>query len=260
MSTFSDFLKRNSVSPSGALPLVHTTRGLNISSIKSSNTISTTECDVFVGEQLNYFFVGRPAYKPFSDSSESEYWELPFCFIFEFSSIDSIARIFPFDSGAMHRGIYPSYISKFPRDAFEISSTTSAPDRIIGAFFGSPDAYFMLKAKDKVTFEKEFSLSPLDADVRALHRLATEKPPKPMDDRRFAIEVQSNKNIDLNLVKPIAIVAPSTYYDDLSFRTHVTDVWKAHFLHYPMYPLSSEGYYGLVYDRIYHLYKSLGLL
>jgi hypothetical protein len=85
MSTFSEFLLRNTVRVSSVLPLVHTTPAFHLEKMWQSNQIVANPCDVFEGEDLSYFFVGRPAYKYKNDGSEAEDWELPCCFVFEFS-------------------------------------------------------------------------------------------------------------------------------------------------------------------------------
>ena len=58
----------------------------------------TSKCNVFKGEDLLYFFVGRPAYKKES-VLEPHYWELPTCVICEYN-ITGAKRIYPFDTGA----------------------------------------------------------------------------------------------------------------------------------------------------------------
>jgi hypothetical protein len=123
MSILSDFLLRNTVSPAGVLPLIHTTPSYHLKKFVASNRIIATECDVFKPDKLAYFFVGRPAYKYRNDNSEAEYWELPCCFVFEFAAVGNVGRIFPFDSGAFNNKRYPSYINQMELSNFESSSS-----------------------------------------------------------------------------------------------------------------------------------------
>src|SRR4029453_381484 len=70
------FLQRNQITKSRPLPLVHTTESYYLKKIIETGQIKAQRCNVFAGEQLSYFFVGRAAYK--RDSlQECEYWELP---------------------------------------------------------------------------------------------------------------------------------------------------------------------------------------
>lgn len=78
---------------------MHTARALHIQEFWQTNKIKVTECNLFE-EDIAYFFVGRPSYKHKTDFTESEYWELPVCFILEFSAVEDIRRVYPFDSGA----------------------------------------------------------------------------------------------------------------------------------------------------------------
>jgi hypothetical protein len=260
MSTFSDFLSRNNITLGGVLPLVHSTRAYHLKGIVGSNKIIATPCDVFTPEMLSYFFVGRLAYKYREDSSEAEYWELPCCFIFDFTSVCDIRRVFPFDSGAFHRNRYPGYINQMSLAEFEASSAPETASRIIGAFFGDVRSYFALKSRNQNTFETEFSLGVFDAEIKALHRLAREKAPASFDDRRFSIEIQSSSDIDLQLTKPLAVVAPAPYFDDINFLDHVQNKWTAVPLPYPVYSLSVGQYYHAIYERVETFFKTKGLL
>lgn len=54
-----EMLFGNRGSRAGALPLVHTAPAYFIQKILQSKEIRPRPCDVFLGEQLAYFFVGR---------------------------------------------------------------------------------------------------------------------------------------------------------------------------------------------------------
>lgn len=115
MGKLGDFLMRNSASVGRPLPLVHTCQSHSLENIISSGKIKTHYCDVFQ-EDLNYFFVGRPAYKKDLDEEAAE-WELPSCFVFSYD-ISGAKRIYPFDTGAYQRGLFPSFIQMMNRDEF----------------------------------------------------------------------------------------------------------------------------------------------
>jgi hypothetical protein len=83
MGALTDFLKRNQITKANPLPLVHTTESYHVKKIVGSSTIKASRCNVFRGENLSYFFVGRAAYKR-DVHQEAEYWELPTCLVFSF--------------------------------------------------------------------------------------------------------------------------------------------------------------------------------
>jgi hypothetical protein len=258
MAALSDFLLRDAIPAGGVLPVIHTTTCYHLKKFRGENKILTCMCDVFSSDKLSYFFVGRPAYKLPSDGSESEYWELPCCLVFQFTALSNIKRIFPFDSGAFAKKKYPPYINLMDINEFESCSAPNAVSRIIGAFFGDVGSYFRLRAKDRSKFEGEFPLGLFDAEIKALHRLSLERAPASFDDRRFAIEVQSAADVDLTVTHPLAVIAPLDYFDDEPFRTQVETMWKAVPLGYPMFPLNTAAYYGLVYQKVDEFFKTKG--
>jgi len=257
---FNQFLQRNSVAFAGALPVVHTTASYNISQIWEGNTLSTSECDVFTKEELLYFFVGRPSYKIANSTGSANTWQLPCCFIFEFDAIPRAKRVFPFDSGAFARSRTPDYISMMPLENFDAASVPNASERIIGAYFGDATRYFNLVPKGENEFLSEFSVGVLDAEAHAVHKLISADKDNKVDDRRACIELQVDQEIDLQVRKPLAVIAPSPYFDVKEFRNHVVNNWNARAIPYPISPLNTDSYYSDIYNRVKCLYEELGLL
>lgn len=142
---------------------------------------------------------------------------------------------------------------------FEVSKVVDAPHRIIGSIFGSTRDYFLLKPKSRQDFEREFSLGVKDAHIKALHRLATHTAPQNFDDRRLTIEVQHVGDIDLRVVKPIAVVLPTVYLDDDDIRKKI-EQWGSEPITYPIFSLSVTSYYGLIYEAILKFYEGRGFL
>ncbi len=254
VSALESFLQRNSVVPSSTLLLVHSTKSYNLKAILAAKEIKPQECDVFLNEKLNYFFVGRPSYKYTTSSTDASFWELPCCFIFASDVVSSPQRTFPFDSGAFSKKLFPDYIAMMQRKDFEISGE-DAPQRIIGSFFGSAKNYFLLKPKSAQAFDQEFSLSPFDAEVQAILRLAGEGAIPGFDDRRFAIEVQSKESLRLADSKPLAVVLPEQYLDIPEVIDTIQNDWGAEPLGYPMFSLSVSAYHALIYKEVYSFYK-----
>jgi hypothetical protein len=259
MGALADFLSRNAVSAAATLPLVHTKRAYALRRIIEDNEIAVDDCDVF-HEDLNYFFMGRPVYKFSSKDEQAAYWELPVCFIFEYATIPNVKRVYPFDTGAHHLGLYPDYVQIIKKEEFDVSTVAEAPGKIIGAFFGDARSYLDLSAVDERQFEKEHQLGALDAEVRAIHRLAQSPAPSTFDDRRLTIELQSTSSVDLKVVKPIAVVLPQIYMDTPAVRDTIVNEWSAEPLTYRLNPLSVAMHYGQVYDRVLSLYEARGYL
>jgi hypothetical protein len=231
MSALREFLKRNQITEANPLPLVHTTEAYFLKKIVATNKITVQPCNVFAGERLSYFFVGRPAYKK-ELNAEAEYWQLPVCFVFEFF-VDGVRRIFPFDSGAFKS--FPDYIGMMDIKEFEVGSDSRAPHKIIGTFFTSSQNYYRLNPRDQLQFESTFGVELLDEEIKALHKLIQAKGKK-FDDRRFAIEMSFDHDVSLLDKKPLAIIIPEVYLTDESFFLSLLDI-GAEIITYPIYPL-----------------------
>src|SRR5712691_6274144 len=106
--TLRDFLGPLNVPNLPPMPLVHTTESSKIFKIISSDKLLTSPCNVFKGEDLCYFFVGRPAYKFKLDDPNPYYWQLPLVFVVKFDAALPCKRILPFDSGAFQSARMPS--------------------------------------------------------------------------------------------------------------------------------------------------------
>lgn len=258
MPNFADFLAKNTIIPSNTLPLIHSTPAYHLRSIANSDTIIPQPCDVFTPDDLTYFFVGRPAYKHHAGPGETPAWELPCCFIFEYTSISPFKRVFPFDSGALYNKKYPSYISLMDMSEFNSASIVDSPSRIIGAYFSNTSSYFSMSAVSKETFESTFSPSPFDAEALALHKLALESNSSNFDDRRMTIEVQTDKIVNLSITTPLAVIAPQVYFDDQNFLEKVTISWKAEPIGYPIHSLNLSQYYATIYTLVKDFYDTLG--
>lgn len=176
MSALARFLQRNQITKARPLPLVHTTDSYYLKKIVETGTIKTQRCNVFAGENLSYFFVGRAAYKR-DLQQEAEYWELPTCLVFSFFT-DGVKRIFPFDSGAFNSKRYPNFINMMDMEDFETGSDPEAPHKLIGTFFSSARNYYRLNARPREEFESKFDVEVLDEEMKALHKLIQHKDSK----------------------------------------------------------------------------------
>ena len=145
-------------------------------------------------------------------------------------------------------------------DAFELAQVHGGVSKLIGAYFGTVSSYFNLQSKSKSVFETEHAFRVFDEELKALHKLSLEDQASTFDDRRFTIEIQSDADIDLTVSRPLAVIAPTIYFDDNDFRNHVTNIWHAQPIGYNLYPLNANAYYSQIYALVEAFYKDIGLL
>lgn len=254
MTALRAFLQRNQITKSNPLPLVHTTDSYYLKKIVESGKISASRCNVFRGEALSYFFVGRAAYKR-DLQQEAEYWELPTCLVFSFFS-ENAKRIFPFDSGAFDSRRYPQFINMMNMDDFSAAGDSEAPQKLIGTFFGNARNYYRLSARPKEQFESMFDVDVLDEEMKALHKLIQHKDKK-FDDRRFAIEVQFDHAIELSQKKLLLAIFPETYLTNERYIKKIESL-GTEILTYPVYPLRKEYFYYAIYEKLDQYYAARG--
>jgi hypothetical protein len=250
-----EFLQKNQIEKSTALPAVHSTEAYFIKKFMASSRIEPSICKFFGGEKLSYFFVGRPAFKRNLDR-EPDYWELPICFIVDYRSIRR-KRVFPFDSGAFKSGNYPSFISIMDLNEFALERDSEAVEKIVGTFFGTNRSYFMLKSRGQADFEARFDVGVLEEEVKALHKLITLKH-EALDDRRFAIEIQTEHEFALVKDQVLAVVLPETYIENVRVVRFVERELNAKLLTYPLFPLKKDYYYYAIYERVDHFFRQAG--
>jgi hypothetical protein len=206
---FRDWVDRLADPGWGLMPLTHITKGVVATDIFRSGEIQPTECKVF-GQNLAYFFYGRPAYRVSGDGAIRAEAACPFCFIFKSSLIERARAIFAFDTGAFEKRLYSRIlVDEMKLADFSLETDTSRPNRIISAVFGSTRKYF------------QGDVSKVDPDgppawefhARAyLHLLASPGRNEP-DDRVCSIEVAFGNTIRLddNL---LAVIVPHTLWSE----------------------------------------------
>jgi hypothetical protein len=237
------------------MPVIHTTSAYAAKQIIKGDLIRPRPCDTFKGEELTYLFYGRPSYKKIGDSQIAQYWELPSLFVMDYDAID-LKRIYPFDTGAF--GKFPNFISMMPLEEFELAASLGAPQRLVSAFFVDPDRYFRLRPRDARDFNGRFDVTATDEEIRALHQLALSYSER-IDDRRFAIEIQTECEIKLRDSGLKAVIIPEEYCesDELVklIESHGADI-----IPYPTHSLKQEMYYHTIYNILFELYREMGLV
>ncbi|WP_284163806.1 hypothetical protein [Frigidibacter sp. SD6-1] len=256
MNSFTEFLRHNAIETSETLPLVHTTRSFRLRKIIETSSIEAQDCDVFIGEKLNYFFVGRPSYK-YDVEDGTDHWMLPTAFVFDFDAVRA-KRLFPFDSGGFAKKRMPQFVNEMEVSFFDAAGVSEAAQRIIGAFFGNAKNYMDFRGLSDREFFEIFELSPLDAEIHALHKLSLDPKKPSFDDRQFSIEVQSETPIFLNNQLK-AVVLPVVYLDDPSLVNYFQNI-DVQILSYDIHPIEPKFHFYAIYDRIKTFYQSEGLI
>lgn len=260
MNKIQEFLSKNSITPSSRLPVVHTTSAYRLPDLLDAGEIKARECNVFIGESLNYFFYAKPSYKIQSNGNDATEWQLPVCFVVNIDAIRTIKRIYPFDTGAFKSKRHPGYITMMDIEAFNAGNFADQPSRILGAFFSSVDNLFKLRPKSKEDMISEFSLRVTDAEVFALQKLAGDSSHVGIDDRRFCIEIQTEDDIPLTNGSTLAIILPEEYLEDEQIRNLITNTLRALPIPYSITSMSSEAMTAVVYDKLLQYYKNEGFI
>ncbi len=254
-SALSRFLTKNTISGVLEMPVFHSTSAYAAKNIIFDGLIEPKQCNVFKDDELVYLFYGRPSYKTVSESQIAKYWQLPSVFIFDYD-IAKFERTYPFDTGAFEAGIFPDFFSMMPREEYQVGGSLEAPSRLVSSFFVDTDRYFKLKPRDRRDFHSRFQLGVEDEEVAALYDLVASYSEK-VDDRRFAVELQTRDKISISSGKCKAIILPEEYleYAELLDVCNKQDI---EVLSYPSFPLKQEYYYFSIYNVIYELYKKWG--
>ena len=197
-----------SVDTSQRLPLVHSTDSYVLADVLSDGVVTPQYCNVFTGEALTYFFYGRPAFRPNLDAEPTGLRHyFPVCLLFKPNWTAKVRRVFPFDSGAFHRGFYRRYLQgKMKLGDFSLEADMSTPGKIVSRFFGSSPAYLLgrpvvMPNIDQSEFEAHSYLALIHA-----------KDSNDLDSRSSGIEVQTAEVIPIGDAVG-AIVMPSTFID-----------------------------------------------
>jgi hypothetical protein len=121
-------------------------------------------------------------------------------------------------------------------------------------FFSSPKHYYSLKPRATQSFEDEFLVDVLDAEVKALHKLWSSAPPA-SDDRRGAIEIQFEKGHVLKKSNLLAVIMPDIYLEHKQIRKYLAN-YGAKLHGYSVYSLNSAAYFSQIYHFVKRFYEA----
>lgn len=239
-----------------ALAWCHSAQIMDLRSIIRSGQLTPENCEFFK-EDLSYFFYGRPSYRSASDQTLSIAARAPVIFILHPNTIEKGYRLFPFDSGAHFRGRYKQWIhQKMKISDFAMPPDQLAPGKHISAFFGSNSAYLKVKPKKP---EQPY-IGELEVDCVAV--LLTDPDISTADDRRTAIEMQSNHPIPLDSKHVWALIIPDELVDAAYVKDFIAGPGASiEILTYAMSPQKkATDYQALLEERAIELQRRRGLV
>lgn len=212
------------------LPLTHITRPDIFLQLLDAPTLRITHCDVY-GEDLLYLFYGRPAYRPFAEvESTSQPGFRPVCLLLDPSSINGIARLLPFDSGAFSKQLYQRHVPPYMTlEHFALSGGVDTAARFVTAFFGANRAYYLGRLR------RDLDLSPTDLVAHAYCAILNDTSATSFDDRRGSIEVHAAADIELTGQSVKAVALPSEFLEDMRLRSRLLNDWECDVIPYDVY-------------------------
>lgn len=174
-----------------SLAWCHTTDAFVLRSIIDTGSFYPKPCPVF-GEELLYFFYGRPAYRSGDDAALYLTCRAPVVIMLSPELVLEGKRMFPFDTGAFSAKRYATWMHESMRlSDFELECPSDAPQRHVTSFFGSNVDYLRLRARvPTVNCTGEF-------EAESMIALLTDRNIGAADDRRTALELQTDKPIAL---------------------------------------------------------------
>jgi hypothetical protein len=238
----------------GELPLTHMTDGLAFRGMLDSGGLNAEPCPVFDDEPLLYLFYGRPAYRVNSQrlSSAIDAYA-PVCLVLRPNCLNSLKRVFPFDSGAFQGERFVEAMHrKMLLEDFALDANLQAPRKLINLFFGDRDRYYRNAPL------QEIAIPALSFEALSYHILITSRHENDFDERISAIELQTQHNLDLS-VHAEAVVLPDAFATDEVLQRLAA--FQITVLPYDYIPrLRPESYTGAIYTIVRDYYRRMGYL
>ena len=129
----------------------------------------------------------------------------------------------------------------------EMRNDPNAP--CLSVLFHKRSQLLSLKCSPQGQFEVS-DVDVLDEEMKALHKLIQHKDRR-YDDRRFAIEVQFDTDVELTKRQLLLAIFPETYLSDQTYVDKIAAT-GCQILTYPVYPLRKEYFYYAIYEKLDH--------
>jgi hypothetical protein len=234
------------------MPLLHSTSVLSLDRILGDRCLNTRPCKLDdAEEELAFLYYGRAAYRASKGQAFRQRGAEPCVLALHHAALESVAHVFPFDSGAFDSykegPIHPdSRLSDF-----DCGKTLDACNAIVVNYWRS--------VKDYVIFNSETGLRGCHClggnmqcamYVDLLHGVRT---PGDVDDRRGSIEVSTGSGVHLKPEHILGVVIPTSAMALPALLSLVEDARrKNHEIKTQTYPykLRAEEHYGEIVDRV----------
>lgn len=221
---FSKFATDITSSPNRCLPLTHTMDWKQFIKIMDGPAIlEAPTCDVFTPDKLAYMFYGRPCYKMHMGQDANSIPSMDsVCLLLDAETLPNPKRLYPFDSGAFHEGLYKCYCHPDDeKEQFEIEPSLENAKRTVGRFFGTNLNYYKGKALSSI------APPPTELDAITYLSLVKATSKSQIDSRKSAIEFQYDGDIDLLAVRVLAVIANEDVFDEPDTRDFVENTLHA---------------------------------
>jgi len=226
------------------LPLVHTSRCKFLPELAKNGHISPRRCEVFQ-ESLIYLFYGRPAYRSKQGRSAGESIVLcPVCFVFKPRTVSrNVARVFPCDTGALHKGIFQPHLTAADIKELELDPAIESARRYVHFFFKTNGNYFLGKVNRSMS-------APNYEATQKLYQLLLSSVPSKFDDRKSAVEVQTREKLFLK-DQLLYVVLPCEFLDDVNIREAIFEHWNCDPILYPTFDGDAPNqYYSVLREKL----------
>ncbi|WP_155904899.1 hypothetical protein [Methylopila sp. M107] len=237
------------------LPIVHTTDLYTFRNIADTDrTIKTKMCPVF-GEELLYFFYGRPAYRPHggvNPNSLSAFYLSSF--VINPGAIKP-RRVYPFDTGAFAQGMFNGSLHpSMTVEDFELDASLDAARQAVSAFYASNEAYMNGKLNRNIIH------GAMDFEVEAYMDWSLAKSQTAYDDRRNAFEIQVSSSCKLDHHDVLAVIVPEQILDDKDILQFIEIDLRAKALGYTCVHAQPHEDARAILIETKRFYKELGLI
>jgi hypothetical protein len=161
------------------LPLAHTADGFRCREIVFSKRLDVHFCDVFK-ESLLYLFYGRAAYRASATSTPTSLDAFSLVsFLLRTEAMPPPKRVFPFDTGAMHRGLFAAHLHPdMELTNFEVAPSFVGAAKIVETFYDDNLNYYSGRCVAGKTFPA------FEMEAQSYYSLIQTKAQMEADDRR----------------------------------------------------------------------------
>lgn len=243
------------------LPLIHITDAYSFTSILAPGKLEPRPCKIF-GEDLVYFFYGRPSYRTKHKGSNYVNANLPVVMIFHPSLICSnIKRVFPFDTGAFCIGLYSDFFHPNSKlEHFEVDPSVEGAQRVVAYFYRDNSEYYYGGSR------KNVEIPSLNFEAEGIFEMArTSAGGKPdgtfnPDLRSSSVEIQIDKTVDVTN-SLLGLIVPQIFFDDAGAKKSISDISPKYLESYSgVHNIGSESLTGIIFEKVSKIYKEEGLI